>query len=78
VDPVYILSHSNTIDGPSLNNSNAIPVTGRGGLQGCKMLRITHCLDSRLTDGGEVVSFMHRPPSTPQKHYFFASGTHFS
>jgi hypothetical protein len=23
----------------------AIPVTGRGGLQGCQMLRILHCLD---------------------------------
>jgi hypothetical protein len=25
------------------------------------MLKIPHCLDSRLTDGGEVVSLMHRP-----------------
>jgi hypothetical protein len=30
--------------------------------------RIPHCLDNRLTDGGR---------STPQKHYFSASGTHF-
>jgi hypothetical protein len=49
--------------------SKAIPVTGCGGLQ--------HCLDSRLTDGGKVVSPTHRPHSTPQKHYFSASGTHF-
>jgi hypothetical protein len=28
------------------------------------------CLDSRLTDGGKVVSPTHRPRSTPQKHYF--------
>jgi hypothetical protein len=35
-------------------------------------------LDSRLTDGGKVVSSMHRPHFTPQKHYyFFVSGTHF-
>jgi hypothetical protein len=34
------------------------------------MLRIPHCLDSRLTDGGEVVSLTHRPLSTPQKLYF--------
>jgi hypothetical protein len=42
------------------------------------MLRIPHCLDSRLTDGGKVVIPTHRPLSTPQKHYYFsASGTHF-
>jgi hypothetical protein len=29
--------------------SKAIPITGRGGLSGCEMLRIPHCLDSRLT-----------------------------
>jgi hypothetical protein len=34
----------------------AIPVTGRGGLYGCNMLRIPHCLDNRLTDGGIVRS----------------------
>jgi hypothetical protein len=28
-------------------------ITGRGGLYGCEVLRIPHCLDSRLTDGGE-------------------------
>jgi hypothetical protein len=45
-----------------------IPVTGLGGL---------HCLDSRLIDGGKVVSPTHRPPSAPQRHYFYASDTHF-
>jgi hypothetical protein len=35
------------------------------------------CLDSRLTDGGKVVSPTHRPRSTPQKHYFSAFGPHF-
>jgi hypothetical protein len=55
----------------------AIPVTGCGGLWGCDMLRIPHCLDNRLTDGGKVVSPTHWPHSTPQKHYFSASGTHF-
>jgi hypothetical protein len=29
---------------------NPIPVTGRGGLLGCVMLRIPHCLDSQLID----------------------------
>jgi hypothetical protein len=28
--------------------SKAILVTGRGGLQGCEMSRIPHCLDNRL------------------------------
>jgi hypothetical protein len=41
--------------------SKAIPVTGRGGLWGCKMLRIPHRLDNRLTDGGKVVSPTSRP-----------------
>jgi hypothetical protein len=41
------------------------------------MLRIPHYLDSRLTDGGKVVSLTQRPRYTPQKHYFSASGNHF-
>jgi hypothetical protein len=45
--------------------SKAIPVTDCGGLQ--------RCLDSRLRDGGKVVSPTHRPHSNPQKHYFSAS-----
>jgi hypothetical protein len=55
----------------------AIPVTGRGGLYGCEMLRIPHCIDSWLTDGGKFVSPTHRPRCAPQKHYFSASGAHF-
>jgi hypothetical protein len=46
------------------------------GLYDCEMLRIPHCLDSRLTDGGKVVSLTHGPRST-QKHYFSAADTHF-
>jgi hypothetical protein len=38
-----------------------IPTIGHGGLQGCEMLRITHCLDSRLTDGAKFVSPTRRP-----------------
>jgi hypothetical protein len=42
------------------------------------MLRIPHCVDNRLTDGGKVISPMHPPHFTPQKHYYFnVSGTHF-
>jgi hypothetical protein len=60
-----------------LPKSKAIPVTDCGGLQVCEMLRISHCLDNRPTDGGKAVSPTHWPCSTPQKHYFYASGTHF-
>jgi hypothetical protein len=41
------------------------------------MLRISHCLDNQLIDGGKVVSPKHRPYFTPQKYYFNVSGTHF-
>jgi hypothetical protein len=54
-----------------------IPETGRGGPKGCEMFWIPHCLDNRLTDGGKVVSPTHRTRSTPEKHYFSVSGTHF-
>jgi hypothetical protein len=49
------------------------PLTGRGCLQGCKMMRFPHCLENQLTDCGEVVSLTYRPHSTPQKHF---SGSH--
>jgi hypothetical protein len=35
--------------------SKAIIVTGRGGLYGCELLRISRCLDKLLTDGGQIV-----------------------
>jgi hypothetical protein len=42
------------------------------------MLRIPHCLDNRLTDGGKVVSPMHLSHFTPQKHfYLYVYGTNF-
>jgi hypothetical protein len=41
------------------------------------MLRIPHCIDNRLTDGGKVVSLTHRPRSAIQKSYFSTSGTLF-
>jgi hypothetical protein len=34
------------------------------------MLRIPHCLDSQLIDGGKIVSHTHRPHSTPPKLFF--------
>jgi hypothetical protein len=50
--------------------AKAIPVTGRGRLSGCEVIRIPHCLNNLLTDGGKLVSLAHR-------HHFSASGTHF-
>jgi hypothetical protein len=37
-----------------------IPVTGSGGTYGCEALRLPNFLDSRLRDGGEVVSLKRR------------------
>jgi hypothetical protein len=48
----------------------AIPVTGRGGLWDCEMLRISHCLNNRLTANCEIVatcSSNYSPVRTSQK-----------
>jgi hypothetical protein len=50
-----------------MEHGKAIPVTDCGGPQGCETSRLPHFLDSRLTDGGEVVSLTRRPPFTPQE-----------
>jgi hypothetical protein len=42
-----------------------IPVTGRGGPQGCERLRLSFYLDKGLTDGGKVVSPTRPPHFTP-------------
>jgi hypothetical protein len=42
-------------------------VTGRGGPQICETSKLPHFLDNRLTDEGEVVSLIHRPPFNPQE-----------
>jgi hypothetical protein len=49
------------------NKGKAVHVTGRGVPQGYEKSRFPHFLDSRLTDGGEVVSLMRRLPFTPRK-----------
>jgi hypothetical protein len=54
-----------------------VPLTDCGGLLGCEMLRIPHCLENRLIDGGKVASPTHRLKFTAQDHYFSAYGTHF-
>jgi hypothetical protein len=57
------------------NNSNkgkVMLVTDHGGPYGCEILMLSHFLDNWFTDGGEVVSLMHRLPFRPRK----ISGTH--
>jgi hypothetical protein len=56
-----------------LVKGKAIPVTGHEGPWGCETSRLPHFVDSRITDGGEVISLTHRPPLTPRK----IPGTHF-
>jgi hypothetical protein len=51
----------------SKSKSKAILVTGRGGRWDCETIMIPYFLDSRLTDGGEVVSLTRRPRFTPRK-----------
>jgi hypothetical protein len=52
-------------------NSKAIPVTGRGGLLGCEMLKTPHRLDNRPIDGRKVVSRRHRPRFISHGYFFF-------
>jgi hypothetical protein len=63
-----------TTDGLHQCKSKAIPVAGRGGLYGCETPRIPHCLDNRLTDGGEAVK-PYAPAALYSPETF--SGTHF-
>jgi hypothetical protein len=46
-------------------------VTGREGLYGCGMLSIPHCVDNRLTDGGQVNRLTDRPLFTRPKYFFY-------
>jgi hypothetical protein len=70
--------HNNTSIRPQplpymLKKGKSIPVTGRGGPQGCEKLRFSHFLDNRLTDDSETVGLTCWPPFTPRK----IPGTHF-
>jgi hypothetical protein len=66
-------NHHRTIPLVQIYNSKkkkkgkAIPVTGREGPYGCEMSRLSHFLDNRLTDDGEVVSLTRRPPFNPRR-----------
>jgi hypothetical protein len=50
----------------SKKKTKAIRITGLGGLECCEMLRVPHCLDNRLIDGGKYVILTHPPHFTPQ------------
>jgi hypothetical protein len=50
----------------------AIPVAGRGGPQGSERPRLSHFLDNRLTDGGEVVSLTRHPHFIPQEDSWYS------
>jgi hypothetical protein len=54
-----------------IGKGKAIPVTGRGGPYGCETSRLPHFLDSRLTDGGEVVSLTRQSPFTHRKYSLY-------
>jgi hypothetical protein len=49
-----------------------VPVTGRGGPYGYETSRLSHFLDSRLTDGGELVSLTHRSPLYLQEDSWYS------
>jgi hypothetical protein len=46
------------------------PLTGRGGLWGCEMLRIPHFLDNRLKNGIEVV--LYYPETFSDIHFCYS------
>jgi hypothetical protein len=50
----------------------AIPVTDRGGPEGCEWSRLPHFLESRLTDDGDVVNLTRRTPFTPQEDSWYS------
>jgi hypothetical protein len=66
--PSSYVSHGQPIIEPESDiKSKAIPVTGHEGPEGCEMSRLPLFLDTRLTDGGEVVSPKLRPLFTSRK-----------
>jgi hypothetical protein len=54
-----------------LKNSKAVPVKGRRGPFSCEMSRLTHFLDNRLTDSGDV-RLSRRPPFTPHQYSWYS------
>jgi hypothetical protein len=52
----------NSFSSSAKRKGKAIPVTGRGYPEGYETSKLTHFLDNRLTDGGEVASLKRRIP----------------
>jgi hypothetical protein len=46
-----------------------IKAKSRGNVQVCEMLRISHCLDNRFTDGDEVISITRLPRFGSQRYF---------
>jgi hypothetical protein len=62
--PMYYINNIN-------NNIINYFYNGRGGPNGCETSRLPLFLDSRLTDGGEIVSLTRQPPCTPRNICIF-------
>jgi hypothetical protein len=56
----------------NIKKDKPIPVTDRGGPEGCETLRLPYSPDNRLTDGGEIVSLTRRPPFNPQEDSWYS------
>jgi hypothetical protein len=62
------------LEGLCYSEGKAIPVTGRGGSEGCETSRLLLFLGNRLTDSGDVVTALRAGlPLPPRK----IPGTHF-
>jgi hypothetical protein len=46
-----------------------LPVTGRGSLKVCEVLKISCCLQKQLPDSNLIVSLTHLPRLIPQKDF---------
>jgi hypothetical protein len=69
---MIMLSSNGIVRTKVKKKAKAILVTGREGPYGCETSRFPEFLDSRLTDGGEVVSPTRRPPFTPQEDSWYS------
>jgi hypothetical protein len=49
-----------------------MPATGRGGLQGCEMLRISHCLDNQLADCVRLSALRTGHALLPRKSFWYS------
>jgi hypothetical protein len=70
--PYIVLQPSLVTDYMGGKKGEAIPVTGRGGPQGCETSRPPYFLDNRLTDGGKVASPTRRPSFTSQEDSWYS------